>query len=74
MAGAQYQFRFGDAKHCATVVKHVHGMVLPPEVKCRMAGDHECNRSADRPQPADQQGPGMRRRAAGVARGHASRR
>jgi hypothetical protein len=54
----------------ATVVRHVHGVVLPAEVKRRAAGDGEDDGSADRPQPADQHRPRVRQRAAGAARHH----
>jgi len=48
----------------------VHGVVVPPEVESRAAGDREDDCSADGPQPADEQRAGMRQRAAGVARDH----
>ena len=57
LAGAQDQFGLGPGagEHRATVVRRVHGVVLPPEVERRAAGDRENDGPADRPQPADQQ-------------------
>jgi hypothetical protein len=57
-------------EHRATVIRRVHGVNLPPEVKRRTAHDREINGSADRPQPAYQRAPSMHLRAAGVARHH----
>ena len=72
LAGAQDQFgsRSGAGEHRATVVRRVHGVALPPEVKRRAAGDRENDGPANRPHPADQQRTGMSQWAAGAARHH----
>ncbi len=70
LAAAQNPFGLGSQadEHRATVVGRVHGVVLPPEVERRTAGDREDDGPAYRPLPADQYRAGTHQRDAEMAR------
>jgi hypothetical protein len=70
LAAAQNPFGLGSRadEHRATVVGRVHGVVLPPEVERRTAGDREDDGPAYRPLPADQYRAGTHQRDAEMAR------